>query len=314
MLDARNFSQESTMNGPQDLFFYHHTRKETALEKLLPSGKLLFSALQGSNDPWEFEKRYFQTVLDTEARPQNEGDIPYVLDEVDEYIKTHGKVLCFSLDDWQKQHQALWRAGFCKPRMWAQYGDNHAGICIATSVGKLDLYCGTKLRRPGVMILKGTVKYQDTIELDQTMNIEMEKIEALENGTTGRRVVAKAEYYAQQRFLKHYKTLFTKHVDWADENEYRYLSWSDTSDALSDTYISLPETIEGIVVGCRFPRPYEKLVESFEKDWEVPVLKLRYFNGRPVVDMINTVKDSVFSTHVDQLETNPTYMPEYDVS
>ena len=304
------------MTGPRDLYFYHYTKKEVALERLLPSGRLQFGTVKSSNDPWEFEKKYFQTIRDNGARSAHEGDIPYVLEEVDAYIKSHGRLLCFSIDDWQRRHDSLWRGGFCKPRMWAQYGDNHEGVCLVSSVSKLDAYGGRELVPPGLQIIKGKVEYMDTIELESVLRIEIEEREHLERGTTGRRVVEKAEFYANERMQKHYRTLFfTKHVDWADENEYRYLSWSDVADGLfSEVFYPLPETIAGIVVGCRFPSCYEGLVKTYGEAWNVPVLKLLYFNGKPVAEPIHAVQESDFMKHVEQLDKSPDYMPEYKIT
>lgn len=304
------------MSGPRDLFFYHYTKKEIALEKILSSQKLLFGSVRSSNDPWEYEKRYFQTIRDVEGRASSEKDIPDVLAKIDAYIKSHSRVLCFSIDDWQKKHDRLWRAGFCKPRMWAQYGDNHAGVCVVTSVGRTDGYASRYFRRPHLIVRRAKVVYQDSIDIDDALMVQIRNLSGLYDYTPHDKVETAAEFYAEEKVLQYAKALFfTKHKDWSDEDEYRILSWTDLID---DFYLNisfaLPEIIQGIVLGSKFPDCYLQIVKACGLGWAIPVYRLQYFNGKPLLQKIHEVADHDFTYHVKQLEEDPEYMPMYEIT
>jgi len=48
-------------------------------------------------------------------------------------VKKRCKTICFTCDEEDGvgfSIDGIYSRGFCKPRMWAQYADNHSGVCL----------------------------------------------------------------------------------------------------------------------------------------------------------------------------------------
>ena len=106
-------------------FVYHYTKRETALEKILPTGKIMLNVLEKTNDPREYLDWGITGVNGSEDMK------PFwqALALVNENRKRKTKVLCMTRDDYQKHTRfRLMRRGFARSRMWAQYGEGHKGL------------------------------------------------------------------------------------------------------------------------------------------------------------------------------------------
>ena len=127
--------------------------------------------------------------------------------------------------------------------MWAQYADNHSGVCLIFNREKLDdqirKQCGDSH-----LITKGDVAYANrsivpnlgpgpyAIDVDILDQIGFER-------------------YVQDHLLRFVRTLFfEKMTDWRDESEYRWVMFSDRDE---DVFIEFKDSLAGIMFGDNTP-------------------------------------------------------------
>lgn len=132
------------------------------------------------------------------------------------------------------------RRGFCKPRMWAQYGDNHRGVCLVFDRERLEKQIEAQLvgKYP---ILLGPVKYidrsiaRDVFEEQQyTINVDVLERDGRDS-------------YFRLHLQAHYESLFfEKMMDWRDEGEWRLLAFSASAEPL---YLKFENALIGLVFG-----------------------------------------------------------------
>jgi hypothetical protein len=254
------------INDP-NRYLYHYTSASTALEYILPNGQIRLSPLSKTNDPRESKKWEFsyniQGVLDKE--------IPNISDELKEQIQERSKVVCFSKDDRKLVNnpiKVLYR-GYSRPRMWAQYGSNHTGVCFVFGKNELAETIKNRLGDLGD-IYEGSVRYREILESLNTFSLDCKTIWEL-----GR------EKYLQYYLKKYYKKLFfEKHQDWRSEFEYRWVLLSKVNTS-SYKYIPIHLALKGIVLGADFPEENNSSVLSLNKQYNVPIIKLNWHNGYP---------------------------------
>jgi hypothetical protein len=88
-----------------------------------------------------------------------------------------------------------------------------------------------------------------------------------------------ATEYAYYHIRKYYKELFfSKNIDYRDESEYRYLLLS--SDAPYD-YISLGNSLKGIIVGDKCPEVYFSMIEDFAESFNCDCRQLYWLDWKP---------------------------------
>jgi hypothetical protein len=122
-----------------DRVICHYTNAKTAMENILASGKVLFGKLQNTNDP--IEKEPWIPVIHGSSvdvfRNAHVDDIGKTLKE----IKQRLNVFCCSMDtlDSNPSLSTFEVSGksFAVPSLWAHYGENHKGVCLAFNREKL---------------------------------------------------------------------------------------------------------------------------------------------------------------------------------
>lgn len=124
------------MNIPERV--YHYTTMRTALDHILPSHSLKLGSLGDTNDPRETKGWSMPILFVSGELPQpdnsREGSRRY-FEAMDQILSVPNRirreewwVVCLTCDD-DKIHGPS-RKGYARPRMWAQYADNHRGICL----------------------------------------------------------------------------------------------------------------------------------------------------------------------------------------
>jgi len=111
---------------------YHYTKIDKALEHILYQRQLKFSTGINTNDPREYRK--------LDLSPHSDGgysdeEFRYFWRELEKSLakcRSQYKYGCFCLNDKQSQGSPK-VPGYARLRMWAQYGQNFYGVCIAFS-------------------------------------------------------------------------------------------------------------------------------------------------------------------------------------
>jgi hypothetical protein len=124
----------------------HYTKLETALEHILPEKRLKLSPLGKTNDPRESKPWNlllpFTIGIQGEERKKQGALVTRALDEIRRVMKEDWKVLYFTMDHSYTDEFDIPRTytilGYDRPRMWAQYAENHRGVCIQFDGDKLN--------------------------------------------------------------------------------------------------------------------------------------------------------------------------------
>lgn len=243
MINIKNHSVFSYV-APEDpeepgTYVYHYTRWERLLN-IMDTGFRL-SVLAYMNDPRESKDWNLSTVS---YEPAPMVDEPAFNRAVADY-KRRIRVGAFCLDQPSGAAGSQGHRGYAHPRMWAQYAENHKGVCIVMSRDILNQAIRTKYRdQNGSWVEDGKVRYVDTVPEDpatQAVKFDQE------------------EYHIESTVRNHFtkfrdSMFFVKHVDWRDENEYRWVYYdADESGTGSNgnksPFVDIKHSVAALVLG-----------------------------------------------------------------
>jgi hypothetical protein len=248
-------------------YLCHYTKKDTA-RIILENMSLKFGKVCKSNDPIEI-KRFGLTI-------DGGGDIIEEIEqekklnhELNSYLNNILRIIAFSIgqiknmngdpdddgvevdpvDDIIEQASLDWfykRPPYYLPRMWAQYGENHEGVCFIFN--KTELVNQVKRNLRNNFILKhGRIKYCDLLKNDVLLNMAVTHV-FQEYEIDFNNIKKTVQKYLNKNFKCNY---FIKDSNWKDEQEYRFLMWNklDNND-LDDYYIPINNNLLiGVVSG-----------------------------------------------------------------
>ena len=255
-----------------DQFLYHYTTREILFENIIPSGMLKMGLFGSTNDPKESKEWYFGIECIGDNPIQAIKIEEEFQNKINSLAKKHYKVSCFTKDKEKEASNSfsIFHRGFAHSRMWAQYADNHKGVCLILDKNNLHETIHKELGQIG-KIWHGTVKYENK----PAINIEEFKTTYEEINSNG------IESTARKHLEMFYNKLFFHKVkDWSDENEYRYLLFSNDS---KQHYFSITNSIKGICLGVDFNEIYIYSILPFCKENNVDVAKIQWHNSEPHV-------------------------------
>lgn len=231
---------------------YHYTNAIAALCYILPDYKLRFSQYCNTNDPFEYSYLDlpglgFVSISNEVQEKYNEQSA-----KIYTYRSTHCKFISFCLSTKDVP-------GFMKPRMWSQYGDNQKGVCLAFRKDKLIENCG---------------KVSDKILSENVSYGSLEKLKRLHIRFDDDRG---SDVYAED-FLRKHKSelLFSKHMDYKDENEYRII----LVERDANTFVNIRDSLVAIIAGDRF---YDGLIPSafyFAEQYDIDLRRVYWNDGQ----------------------------------
>lgn len=256
---------------------YHYTSLPIALEFLLKNREIRFNSLKNTNDPLEF----IQFITGLASKPDSPSDdVDRVLWEgvsLVDIVKKVCKVCCFSCDkelqerDYGGSH--LFSKGYCLPRMWSQYGDDHYGVCVVFSREKLIEHIRTSgahnLPQEGdIRIIEKEITYDNSIPgLDEAISCEYEKVKNKD---------------AEHRLEEHLNPLlFTKFRNYEHEQEWRVVLYLQQFKNIEHLDVKIGDSIKGLILGCRFKSIYLPSIRQFTSLENIPIFQLTWFNGKP---------------------------------
>lgn len=238
-----------------DKYLYHYTSAETALEKIIPASTLKVGAFHNTNDPkesksWDFNLACGDSDPSYEATSKAKGIVSGTIQE-------RVKLLCFSKDKSYMDIDPLnhlFSRGFAKPRMWAQYGGNHTGVCFVFEKEKLNVAIGKEYVGMDTDVYQGSVTYQNR-PLSEDITRSAYTINYPHFLDVG------LQHYVRQHLFTHYRRLFfEKSLDWRDEEEYR---WVLVSNKEGNLYLNFGDALAGIVFG---ENTEEKIISSIVEE------------------------------------------------
>lgn len=238
---------------------FHYTSLEATC-KIIESNNLKLGSLSRTNDPLEFCKFY-----DYELIGNLSGKEISKIRQEEEQAKAASRILCFChdiifhSDDKNKEYPLTIKEtdqticsnylykGWGKVRMWAQYADNHRGVCMVFDKDEL-LAEFEKLKNDGITTHHERINYSnDFSKLDN------------------RRFKGNEINY-----------LFQKCEDFRDENEYRFCTIGTKQEVSFDFGNSLKAIILGERVNylIKINSPYCNSIKQLKIKWRcgLPIL------------------------------------------
>lgn len=282
---------------PPNQLLYHYTPVQTLLH-IRKSGGLLMSPLSKMNDPQEAmdvaPTRVAFPAMGNESGPASSVEQRQLADpdkverELDWLSEINSqrqalRVACFVRDqavdftgvghhDNAEMSRRLHAVrGFCHPRMWAQYANSHAGVCIVFNRMSLETRFRELQEREGAAGVFGDVSYMEPHEPIGLGPIDLRTYATL--GAEG--------LFAQNTR----RMLLSKHNDWRHENEARAIL-QDNSDYPRIFPIEACD-VSGLVVGPKFDTANNPVIDAFTSRYEVEmVCQLSWVSGLPTLHAI----------------------------
>lgn len=258
-----------SMQG-DDTLLYHYTSLSSAC-KILESGSLRLSNLTNTNDPLEF------------LSPENFGfsawgniDWKKVFHELrlsGQKRRNYVRMLCFCKDlfctprDWKNEKNQdfsdnLLFKGWARSRMWAQYADNHSGVCLVFDKEEFQKSFNALANKDIEILSDRSINYTNYLtELETSM----------ENINSGRKTVDDySNFYLED---DKQKFLFQKCQDYRDENEYRFCLINRALKSPDEAmFVNYGASLKAVILGQRFSYILKlilsKEIEQFRIDWD----------------------------------------------
>lgn len=257
----------------RDKYVYHYTSRETAIEYILESFKILANSFLLLNDPKE-SKNWWFVAEDTEGfTAENSQSLHDAMINSQYLIKDNCKIFCCSRDLPSTGYNPSYLGrGFAKPRMWATYGRNHSGVCFAFDKEKLTELFERHSKATNQRLFHGDVNYVDSefpYDAIRFSAREICKNYLVVPELLNQKIESLIEEYYQYYFLH-------KYTDWSSESETR---WIIRGSGTNPELIDISEAICGIILGSEFNNVYRPLIKEKAECKNIEVRKLHWRNG-----------------------------------
>ena len=266
---------------PNALLF-HYTSLGTALEHILPEENLLMGRLSKTNDPRE-NKTWNFGITTSGANVRDDWKIEKLVWEEAEQLQAALRILCLTQDHFQEDRNTpIEVRGFGIAPMWARYGEEHKGVCLAFKKSQLTKSIGktvTEGKDLKDLILnphrwEGPVAYRVLETEHQRPEWDFDGDAAAENGeaTEVRRHIA----------VHYEKLIFTKSLDWNSEREFRIVYLLKPEEP--EIFIPIKESLCAVILGVDLPDEYHPSFKAVIPD-DVPIYKMKWNWGHYQIPM-----------------------------
>ena len=222
------------------LYVYHYTSTRVLLDHILPTNQLKAGRYINTNDPKE-SKSWSFNIGTNQERDLKVYSLELLSEEMTNGMKNRTNVICFSADRTLTGNHIkdIHNRGFCRTRMWAQYADNHKGVCLIFNRNKI--HRSVLATFPNYPIYWGTVTYvnRGIIPNLQTSPYVI-NIDYLEDK-------GKDEYLKAHIHTHHKRLFFEKAEDWRDEVEYR---WVILGNEEKHMFVDFQDALSGVLFGA----------------------------------------------------------------
>lgn len=211
-------------------YLFHYTAYPSALNILL-SQQLRLGSLEKMNDPLEFEDHHGQPLMYQGERSEEEYeemvcDYEGAVSEKERSVR----FASFSMDRYPCCNN--FSKGWARSRMWAQYADNHKGVCL--------VFDKTNLIKTFESSFKNDVCRAYCKEIDYTNNLQ----------PLGDTLSLPCKSLLTEDKIEF---LFQKCEDFRDEQEFRLLLINTIlRDSKEMVSFSIADSICGVITGVRF--------------------------------------------------------------
>lgn len=259
-----------------DQYLYHYTRPSTLLEWILPTKQLRMASITSTNDPRESKDWRFGFHTNSTFGATQGPQFAALEREATLIAKSCCKVICFTRDAPEATGFALNRVfdrGYCKPRMWAQYAENHRGACL--------VFDAPRLRSA---LMDSVIDHQDLFEGDVKYHNQ-----SVARPLAGNPFIldfdgiqSRGMNSIVQHHIRHYwkPLFFEKLLDWRDEYEYRWILW-DTEHV--EHLFAYRASLVGVLLGPDFPKDGIPAIRRFRDEYGFETRAVNWNNGFPEI-------------------------------
>ncbi len=259
-------------------YLYHYTSAPTAIDYILKNQTLLLSPYTSTNDPKESKQWLFDFISyvdDSDLAAQNRDELSEWLSGA---LKRDTRLICFSRDTPPLTGNHLtdiFNRGYCKPRMWAQYGDKHKGVCLVFDSERLQEQIRGQLLAHA-QLMRGAVQYQNRgiegeIYDDHAFTINIDELK--QHGRENYPMVHLKHH--------HHRLFFEKMSDWQAEDEFRWIAFSKSPEPL---YLSYGDALVGVMFGDDTSDKHKREVALLTSGKGVELRSLQWKNHSPWYD------------------------------
>lgn len=260
-------------------YVYHYTTLPTARDYILKNRTLRLGSFANTNDPRE-SKDWSFNLLSRKGINWDRYDLGETSRWLSTALKSKTRLLCFSVDrpPLTGDHtRDILNRGLAKPRMWAQYGGSHTGVCLV--LDKEKLLNSVKATYHNNIHIIGHVQYENqsfmrSLDPHEFM-IDADQLEALGKSA-----------YVVEHLKTHFKSLFfSKLLDWRDELEWRIVVFANTDE---DMYVPIQDCLTGVIHGASTSRKDSESLFELTDSWNVEHMGLKWINSSPWYDLGGT--------------------------
>lgn len=251
-------------------YVFHYTTLDTALRHILSAGRLRLGPYAKTNDPRESKDWEFTWVTEIPSRVPE-----LVWADLSVRANAIGKRVCRVLcttQDAAEPHDAgpHFGRGYCHPRMWAQYGGGHSGVCLVLDKSLLNATITDSLGHFG-RLFTGEVFYADRTK-DDLLAYRLDHSDIQKYSL---------ETVMQHRLEKFHRTyFFRKALDWQQEKEYRWVLLGDVNTP-EFCEVDVFPTLRYIILGTDCAQVYWPSLVSICEERAIPIGRLSWRSGQP---------------------------------
>jgi hypothetical protein len=256
-------------------YIYHYTSAFTALRHILKNRSFKLSNYVSTNDPRETK------AWRVGGWPRNyvEGDSPdldHLANDVTQRLQLRVIAGCFCSDrSLTGDHLAdEHNRGYAKPRMWAQYGDFHKGVCL---IFERALFSEAVHDLPDTCFIEeGHVRYYDRAATNRLDGPFILDFRGLDEAGVDKQCEAHAKRRVRELF-------FEKNTDWSAEEEYRFIAFMQSH--ASPHYLNFGGALAGIMIGADCEQGLTEEFFLWAHNSGISAARLNWFNGAPYRDL-----------------------------
>ncbi|ATC65258.1 hypothetical protein CMV30_15580 [Nibricoccus aquaticus] len=267
-----------------DQYVYHYTKISSVIDHILPKRSLRIGSFSKTNDPKEVKEWSFWLSSNSSSGALVNQDKQRLSQAFSTELKGCARVICFCSDRPQLTGDRIadiFDRGFVKPRMWAQYAEDHAGVCLVFDRELLHQRM-VKTFEPRCRISSGPVVYRNRpvvgLNTDPAYGIN---VDALKEWGLRKYALKHLENF-------HHRLFFEKMSDWSAEEEYRWVVWSNTTD---DLYLDYGAALKAVIFGDKVRPDLAEKVMGLTQDDDVYWHGLKWQNCSPWYDFGNLKYD-----------------------
>jgi hypothetical protein len=265
------------LNTPGDQLIYHYTSAETAIEHILPTGKLRMSSYRTMRDPLE-NKDLHKLLRFTDGIDHADLTLPEAQQLVGD-IREQMRILCLTTDakGYDAEDIQAFGRGYARARMWEHYADKHQGVCLAFSANCMTETFYAELQSFGAAFY-GPVTYTPG-------GFAVSPARLIDAGELGEEDPA---MMLTRHIMAHHHDLWAlKLSDWDSEYEFRFVGFTPTAPIGKPIHVPFADCLRAVVLGECFDPAHLDRARQLARQLRAGLCQIDWDGGRPSISPVH---------------------------